>query len=141
MENYTSPSNAGQGMGIAALVLGIIAVIAAFIPCFGLIAILFGVLAIIFGAIGLSQAKKANAPTTMPKSGLILGIVATAFVIIWMVVVIGTFGAAAMSNMDEINKAMDSIEVETGRAGDSIDKDIQEIEAESAKVDTVAPAN
>ena len=141
MENYTPPSNAGQGMGIAALVLGIIAVIAAFIPCFGLIAILFGVLAIIFGAIGLSQAKKANAPTTMPKSGLILGIVATAFVIIWMVVVIGTFGAAAISNMDEINKAMDSIEVETGRAGDSIDKDIQEIEADAEAVDTVAPAN
>ena len=141
MENYTPPSNAGQGMGIAALVLGIIAVIAAFIPCFGLIAILFGVLAIIFGAIGLSQAKKANAPTTMPKSGLILGIVATAFVIIWMLVVIGTFGAAAMSNMDEIKEAMDSIEVETGRPGDSIDRDIQEIEAEAAAVDTTAPAN
>ena len=141
MENYTPPSNAGQGMGIAALVLGIIAVIAAFIPCFGLIAILFGVLAIIFGAIGLSQAKKANAPTTMPKSGLILGIVATAFVIIWMLVVIGTFGAAAMSNMDEIKEAMDSIEVETGRAGYSIDRDIQEIEADAEAVDTVAPAN
>lgn len=141
MENYTPPSNAGQGMGIAALVLGIIAVIAAFIPCFGLIAILFGVLAIIFGAIGLSQAKKANAPTTMPKSGLILGIVATAFVIIWMLVIVGTFSAAALSNADEISKALDSIEVETGRAGDSIDRDIQEIEAEATAVDTTAPAN
>ncbi len=139
MENYTPPSTAGQGMGIAALVLGIIAVIAAFIPCFGLIAILFGVLAIIFGAIGLSQAKKANAPTTMPKSGLILGIVATAFVIIWILVVVGTLGAAAVSNADEISKAMDSIKVETSRAEDSINKDIQEINAEA--VDTVAPAN
>ena len=141
-ENYQNnnfpQSNAGQGMGIAALVLGIIAVIAAFIPCFGLIAILFGVLAIIFGAIGLSQAKKANAPTTMPKSGLILGIVATAFVIIWMLVVIGTFGAAAMSNMDEIKQAMDSVEVETQRAGDSINSDIQEIEEAT---DTAATAN
>lgn len=139
MENNLQPSNAGQGMGIAALVLGIIAVIAAFIPCFGLIAILFGVLAIIFGAIGLSQAKKANAPTTMPKSGLILGIVATAFVIIWMLVIVGTFGAAAMSHKDEISKALDSIEAETKRAEDSINKDIQEINEETT--DTVAPAN
>ena len=44
MENNLGSSNAGQGMGIAALVLGIVAAIAAFIPCFGLIAILFGVL-------------------------------------------------------------------------------------------------
>lgn len=138
MENNTVRSNAGQGMGIAALVLGIIAVIAAFIPCFGLLAIIFGALAIIFGAIGLSQAKKANAPTGMPRSGLILGIVATAFVIIWVLVIVGSFGAAAISNADEINKALDSIEVETNRFEDSIDNDIQDINAE---VDTIAPAN
>lgn len=142
MENYPEnnqiKSNAGQGMGIAALVLGIIAVIAAFIPCFGLIAILFGVLAIIFGAIGLSQAKKASAPTTMPKSGLILGIVATGFVIIWMLVVVGTIGAAAMSHKDEIGSALDSIAAETKRAEDSINKDLETIEE---SVDTTAPAN
>jgi len=138
MENDLKTSNAGQGMGIAALVLGILAVIAAFIPCFGFFAILFGVLAIIFGAVGLSQAKKGNAPTTMPKSGLILGVVATGFVIIWMLVIVGTFGAAAMSHSDEISKALDSIKTETERTEDSISKDIQQIqEAE----DTTAPAN
>jgi lysylphosphatidylglycerol synthetase-like protein (DUF2156 family) len=137
MENNLHSSSAGQGMGIAALVLGIIAVIAAFIPCFGLIAILFGVLAIIFGAIGLSQAKKENAPKTLPKSGLILGIVATGFVIIWMLVVAGTLGAAVMSHKDELGKALDSIKVETERTQDSITSDIQKIN-DSASTDKTA---
>ncbi|HEU4496117.1 MAG TPA: hypothetical protein VFR70_03625 [Flavobacterium sp.] len=85
--NNLHSSSAGQGMGIASLVLVILAVVAAFIPRFGLI-ILFGVLAIVFGAVGLSQAKSGNAPTTMPKSGLILGIAVTGFVIIWMLAII-----------------------------------------------------
>lgn len=121
MENdLQNNSKAGQAMGIAALVLGIIAVIAAFIPCFGLIAILFGVLAIIFGAIGLSQAKKENASITMPRAGLILGIVATAFVIIWMLVIVGTVGKAAYDNKDELGKILDSAKVEIDKAQDSI---------------------
>jgi hypothetical protein len=116
-------SNAGQGMGVAALILGIIGAIAAFIPCFGFIAIIFGVLAIVLGAIGISQAKKDNASTTMPKAGLILGIAATVFVIIWIVVVVGAFGAAAIANKDEISSAIDSIKVETEkiRIQDSLD--------------------
>lgn len=122
MENeLQNNSKAGQAMGIAALVLGIIAVIAAFIPCFGLIAILFGVLAIIFGAIGLSQAKKGNASISMPRAGLILGIVATAFVIIWMLVIVGTVGKAAYEHKDELNKILDSAKVNMEKAQDSLD--------------------
>ncbi|KQB37576.1 MULTISPECIES: DUF4190 domain-containing protein [Flavobacterium] len=120
MENNLQPSNAGQGMGIAALVLGIVAAIAAFIPCFGLIAVFFGVLAIIFGAIGLSQAKRENAPTTMPKAGLILGIVATAFVIIWVLVVVGSIGSAVLSHKDEITNAIDSATAESAKVQDSL---------------------
>ncbi|MFH6992523.1 DUF4190 domain-containing protein [Flavobacterium sp. FlaQc-48] len=135
MENdlHTTP-NAGQGMGIAALVLGIVAAIAAFIPCFGLIAILFGVLAIIFGAIALSQAKKGNASTTMPKAGLILGIVATAFVIIWMLVIVGTIGSAVATHTDEIKKAIDSANVESAKAQDS-SKTAVEIETDTITVE------
>ncbi|MEP6805487.1 MAG: DUF4190 domain-containing protein [Flavobacterium sp.] len=120
MENNLQPSNAGQGMGIAALVLGIVGAIAAFIPCFGLVAVIFGVLAIIFGAIGLSQAKREKASTTMPLAGLILGVVATAFVIIWVLVVVGTFGSALMSHKDEITKAIDSANVESIKVQDSL---------------------
>lgn len=121
MENNVASTNAGQGLGIAALVLGILAVVAAFIPCFGLIAILFGVLAIVFGAIGLSQAKNGNGSVTMPKAGLILGIVATAFVIVWMLLIVGTFGKAIIDNKDEINNTLDSLKYEVKENNDSLD--------------------
>ncbi|OXB14750.1 DUF4190 domain-containing protein [Flavobacterium reichenbachii] len=134
MENKLHSSNAGQGMGIAALVLGIIAVITAFIPCFGLIAILFGVLAIVFGAIGLSQAKKENAATTLPKVGLILGVVATCFVILWMVIFAGALGSAAWSHKDDIEKAMDSINTEAIKVQDSVENSV-EIKADTVKVE------
>ncbi len=124
MENDLRPSNAGQGMGIAALVLGILAVIAAFIPCFGFIAILFGTLAIIFGAVGLSQAKKENASRTMPKAGLILGIVGTGFVIIWMLFVVGTIGSVAKAAIDSANEKME-------KTNDSIKK------AQEKETDTI----
>lgn len=126
MENKFSSSTAGQGMGIAALVLGIVSVICAFIPCFGLIAVIFGILAIIFGAIGMSQAKRGNAPNIMPKAGFILGIVATAFVIIWVSVVVGTIGSAFVSEKDTLSNSIDSIQ-----AQDSLNK--IEIDSTSAK--------
>lgn len=93
--NNNQTSSAGQGMGITSLVLGILGVITAFIPCFGSFAILFGVLAIIFGAIGFSQAKKGNGSTKLPLAGLILGIIATVFTIIWIMVVAGAVAATA----------------------------------------------
>jgi predicted membrane protein len=134
MENNLHSSNAGQGMGIASLIIGILAFITAFIPCFGLIAILLGVIAIIFGAIGYSQAKKGNASKSLPITGLIFGIVATGFVIIWILVVVGTIGTAALSAKDEISNAIDSIEVETARTKDSLNNDL-EIMKDSVKND------
>ncbi|MBF4484054.1 DUF4190 domain-containing protein [Flavobacterium sp. CSZ] len=133
MEDYKQPSNAGQGMGIAALVLGIVGLIAAFIPCFGFIAVIFGVLAIIFGAIGLSQAKREQASTTMPLAGLILGCAATVFVIIWVLVVVGSIGSAVMSHKDEITNAIDSATIESVKIQDSLN-DV-EIATDTIKVE------
>jgi len=133
MEDYKQPSNAGQGMGIAALVLGIVGLIAAFIPCFGFIAVIFGVLAIVFGAIGLSQAKREQASTTMPLAGLILGCAATVFVVIWVLVVVGSIGSAVMSHKDEITNAMDSATIESVKIQDSLN-DI-EITTDTIKVE------
>ena len=98
MENYSiepEKTQAGQNMGIAALVLGILAVITSFIPCFGAFALIFGVLAIVFGALGLSQAKKGNGKTGMPMAGLILGIIATLFILLWVVILAGIIAAGA----------------------------------------------
>ncbi|OCB77644.1 hypothetical protein B0A79_11365 [Flavobacterium piscis] len=133
MEDYKQPSNAGQGMGIAALVLGIVGLIAAFIPCFGFIAVIFGVLAIVFGAIGLSQAKREQASTTMPLAGLILGCAATVFVVIWVLVVVGSIGSAVMSHKDEITNAIDSATIESVKIQDSLN-DV-EIATDTIKVE------
>ncbi|MFQ6599206.1 DUF4190 domain-containing protein [Flavobacterium sp. C3NV] len=120
-------------MGIAALVLGIVGLIAAFIPCFGFIAVIFGVLAIVFGAIGLSQAKREQASTTMPLAGLILGCAATVFVVIWVLVVVGSIGSAVMSHKDEITNAIDSATIESVKIQDSLN-DV-EIATDTIKVE------
>ena len=130
MQNNSYLPNNGQAMGTVSLIIGVLAIIIAFIPCFpclGLVAIVFGVLAIIFGAIGLSQAKKGNASQALPLSGLILGIVATGFVIAWTLLYVGILGAFALSS-NEISKAVDSIKVETTRTQDSLNNDLEKIQ-------------
>lgn len=74
-ENKTS--NAGQGLGIAGLVLGIIALIISFIPCLGMYALIPGVIAIVLSAIGFSQASKVNAKKGLLIAALIISIVGT----------------------------------------------------------------
>ena len=98
MENQNQlveKTDAGQGMGVASLVLGILGVLTAFIPCFGFFALIFGILATIFGAVGYNQAKKGNGKTGMPTAGLILGILATMFIILWLAVFAGIATSAA----------------------------------------------
>ena len=75
-ENKTS--NAGQGLGIAGLVLGITALIISFIPCLGMWAIIPGIIAIVLSAIGFSQANKANAKKGLVIAALVISIVGTA---------------------------------------------------------------
>ncbi|MDQ6529408.1 hypothetical protein [Flavobacterium sp. LHD-85] len=125
MENNLPSSNAGQSMGIVALIFGVIGVLAAFIPCFGFIAVIFGVLAIVFGAIALHQAKKENAPTSLPKAGLYLGIAATIFVFIWVAIFVGSVGSMALEHKDEIQRALDSVKVEKIQTDDSLNIKVQ----------------
>jgi membrane-bound ClpP family serine protease len=125
MENNSPSSNAGQSLGIIALIFGIIGLLAAFIPCFGFIAVIFGVLAIVFGAIALNQAKKDNASTSLPKAGLYLGIAATIFVIIWVAIFVGSVGSMALEHKDEIKRALDSIKVEKIQTDDSLNVKVQ----------------
>ncbi|EJG02891.1 MULTISPECIES: DUF4190 domain-containing protein [Flavobacterium] len=125
MENNLPSSNAGQSLGIIALIFGIIGVLAAFIPCFGFIAVLFGILAIVFGAIALNQAKKENASTSLPKAGLYLGIAATIFVIIWVAIFVGSVGSMALEHKDEIQRALDSVKIEKIQTDDSLNVKVQ----------------
>jgi hypothetical protein len=69
-------SNAGQNLGIAAVIIGIISFILAIIPCLGMFAIIPGIVAIILGAIGLSQAVRGYSQTGLPIAGLIVALIA-----------------------------------------------------------------
>lgn len=90
MEEQTS--NAGQGLGIAALVLGIVALILAFIPCFGWIALIPGIIAIILAVVALSQASQARAPKGLIIAALVISILGTSVAAVWGVI-IGTLAS------------------------------------------------
>lgn len=69
--------NAGQGLGIAGLVLGIIALIISFIPCLGMYALVPGIVAVILSAVGYSQASKENAKKGLITAALVISIIGT----------------------------------------------------------------
>ena len=75
-------STAGQGFGIAGLILGIIAFIFAFIPCFGWVALIPGIIAIALSIVALSQANKANGARGLIIAALVVSIFGTSVAIL-----------------------------------------------------------
>lgn len=75
-------STAGQGFGIAGLILGIIAFVFAFIPCFGWVALIPGVIAIALSIVALSQANKANGAKGLIIAALVVSIFGTSVAIL-----------------------------------------------------------
>ncbi len=78
-------TNAGQGFGIASLILGILALLIAFIPCVGIFALIPGIIAIVLGIVGLSQARNANGTTGLIISGLVISSLATLIAAVWLI--------------------------------------------------------
>lgn len=76
-------STAGQGFGIAGLILGIITFVFAFIPCFGWVALIPGFIAIALSIVGLSQANKANGAKGLSIAALVVSIFGTCIAILW----------------------------------------------------------
>jgi hypothetical protein len=70
-------NNAGQNLGIAALITAVITFVLAVIPCVGLIAIIPGIIAIVLASVGLSQASRNNTPRGVLVAGLIIAIIAS----------------------------------------------------------------
>ena len=162
MEEVTNKqSNAGQGLGIAGLVLGIIALIISFIPCFGWYALVPGAIAIILSAIAFSQAKKAETAKGMIIAALIISIVATTIAIVQI-----TFFAGVMKNakdnieqienwsdefkdhvndeesvekleqaLDKLEEKMDSAHIKTHKAVESAKKELKEAKKEMSEAD------
>ena len=75
MENVKS--NAGQNLGIAAIITAIITFLIAVIPCLGLIAIIPGIITIVIGAVGLSQASRNQSAKGLSIAGLIIALIAS----------------------------------------------------------------
>lgn len=134
MDNYLKSSNAGQGMGVAALVLGILTVLVSFVPCVGVAAIFLGVIAIVLGIISYTTAKKGNAPTGMPIAGLILGVVGTIFASMWILFFVVAANANPLPDENEIGATLDSINKESMKLQDSLDKSLKTIE-DSLKIE------
>jgi hypothetical protein len=76
-------SNAGQGLGIAGLVMGILAIPLGLIPCTFFIAIVFGAMGIVLSAIALSQAKRGNGPRGLIIAALVCSILGFSFAFFW----------------------------------------------------------
>ncbi len=68
-------STAGQGLGIAGLVLGILAIPLGIIPCTFYLGILFGIIGIVLSLVALSQANRGAGPKGLIVAALVCSIV------------------------------------------------------------------
>ena len=78
-------TNAGQGLGIAGLIMGIMAIPLAVLGCTSILGLLLGGAGIILSAVGLSQATKSNGSKGLPTGGLVVSIVGTFIALMWLV--------------------------------------------------------
>jgi hypothetical protein len=76
-------TNAGQGLGIAGLVLGVMAIPLGLIPCTFFIALVFGAVGIVLSAIALSQANRGKGPRGLIIVALACSIMGFSFAFFW----------------------------------------------------------
>ncbi len=77
-------TNAGQGLGIAGLIMGIVAIPLAVLGCTSVLGLILGAGGIVLSAVGLSQATKSNGSRGLPISGLVVSILGTCIAIMWL---------------------------------------------------------
>ena len=77
-------TNAGQGLGIAGLIMGIIAIPMAILGCTSVLGLVLGSAGIVLSAVGLSQATKSNGIKGLPTAGLVVSILGTCIAIMWL---------------------------------------------------------
>lgn len=76
-------SSAGQGLGIAGLILGILAIPMGIIPCTFVVGILFGIIGIVLSLVALSQANRGFGPKGLIIAALVCSIVGLTFASVW----------------------------------------------------------
>lgn len=81
-----APSN---GAAVAAMVLGIVGVVLCWIPFIDFVAAIVGILAIVFGVVGSGRANRIGTGKGMAIAGIVLGIIAVAITVLFVVLVYG----------------------------------------------------
>ncbi len=111
-------NNAGQSLGIAALITAIVTFVLSVIPCVGLIAIIPGIIAIVLASVGLSQAAKNDSPRGLLIAGLIIAILAS-LISVSQVFVAGKIAQKADKWPMDIQNIIDDVQ-------DNVIKDIED---------------
>jgi hypothetical protein len=76
-------SNAGQGLGIAGLVLGIMAIPMGIIPCTFYLGILFGIIGLVLAIVALTQAHRGYGPKGLIIAAMICSVIGFSFASVW----------------------------------------------------------
>jgi hypothetical protein len=151
MENQPTTA-AGQGMGIAGLLLGIITIPLAIIPCTFVLALLFGAAGITLSAVGLHQANTANGTKGLPVSGLVVSVVGLSIALMWGLLFASfadhgrfwrhgkfweQFENIGTEVQKEIDKSMKDVDKDFEKAGKDLEKTLEDLESDSAKLNLI----
>jgi len=131
-------TSAGQGLGVAGLVIGILAVILALIPCIGWIAIIPGVIALALTLVAFSQANKCNGSKGVIIGALVVSIIAISIGIIQIVffAAVATEGGDIINRIEKVAKEFeDEFEGEYGKdIEEAIDDVFEDVEKSMEKI-------
>ena len=122
-------TSAGQGLGVAGLVIGILAVILAMIPCVGWIAIIPGVIALALSLVAFSQANKGNGSKGVIIGALVVSIIAISVGLVQIVffAAIATEGGNIKNKIEKVAKEFgDEFEDEYGKDVEKAMGDVEE---------------
>ncbi len=136
-------TNAGQGLGIAGLILGIIAIPLAILGCTSVLGLVLGIAGVILSAVGLSQATKSNGTKGLPTAGLVVSILGTAIALMWILFFAriaheggrwwGREGIRIMEEInedfgDEIEETFEDIGKELEELGEELEDKLEDLE-------------
>ncbi len=138
-------TNAGQGLGIAGLIMGIVAIPLAILGCTSVLGLVLGSAGIVLSAVGLSQATKSNGSKGLPVSGLVVSILGTCIALMWLLFFarVAQEGGKWWSRegfriMEEINEdfgedledTFEDLEDDLDRIGEELEDKLEDLEYE-----------
>lgn len=96
-------------MGIASMVIGIVAAVLCWIPFCNYWAFIPAVVGLVLGGIEMNKKKKANEPRGMAVAGVVLNIVALAFIFIWTIALADS-ASKVNDAVDDYNKSVEKLQ-------------------------------